>query len=113
MKKTVIISGCLMLIMALTHPVFSQDSGREGEYQMRGNYSNSGDNHQNRWMNENINQDRPYYRVESRKVASRSDDRRGYGSHHMEDYNSSMGQGQHMEDYNDQHMGGYGSGGCN
>lgn len=57
MKKTVIISGCLMLLVVLTHPVFSGDSRSDGEHPMYGDHSETGEHWQNHGMNGKLNQE--------------------------------------------------------
>jgi zinc resistance-associated protein len=57
MKKTLTILGSVVLVMAFTYPVFSQDSGQVGDHHMSGDYGGSGANMQNSGMNSSLNQE--------------------------------------------------------
>jgi zinc resistance-associated protein len=57
MKKALTILGSVALVMALTYPVFSQDSGQAGDHHMSGDYGGSGENIHNNEMNSSLNQE--------------------------------------------------------
>lgn len=100
-------------MMAPAYPVLSQDSGEKGEQHMRSDYGRSGENWQYHGMDGSLYQDRENRRVEPKKIGQMQYYGRDNGSHHMDDYHSSMGMGRHMGGYYGRHMMGYGSGGCN
>jgi Spy/CpxP family protein refolding chaperone len=50
MRKALTILGSVALVMALTYPVFSQDSGQVGDHHMSGDYGGSGENRQDGGM---------------------------------------------------------------